>query len=113
HPNEIIADQAGDFIYLTNSNSDNVTVINTSADEISETISLRIESKTNPYFGDSPDGLALSPDGKTLFVANGLDNAVAMVSLGKKANLKSKNPESSVEGFIPTGAYPSSISISK
>ncbi len=56
HPNEIVADKAGDYIYLTNSNSDNVSVINANTDEISENISLRIESKTNPYFGDSQNG---------------------------------------------------------
>jgi YVTN family beta-propeller protein len=109
HPNEIVSDNSGKFVYLTNSNSDNVSVINTSTDEISETISVKLQPAINSYFGDSPDGLCLSPDGKTLYVANGMDNALAVIKLGKNAALKATNTKSTVTGFIPTGAYPSAI----
>ena len=34
HPNEIISDKDGKFVYVTNSNSDNISVINTTTDEI-------------------------------------------------------------------------------
>ena len=64
HPNEIISDKEGKFVYLTNSNSDNITVINTTTDEIDETISVRLQPDINPFFGDSPNGLCLSPDRK-------------------------------------------------
>ena len=109
HPNEIISDNSGKFVYLTNSNSDNVTVISTSNDDISETINLRLQPGINPYFGDSPDGLCLSPNGKILYVANGMDNAVAVIKLGKNAAVKATEPNSIIAGFIPTAAYPSSI----
>ena len=89
HPNEIISDKSGKFVYVTNSNSDNVTVINTSTDEISETISVRLQPEINPFFGDSPNGLCLSPDGKILYVANGMDNALAVIKLGKKGDCQS------------------------
>ena len=69
-----------------------------------------MQPEINPYFGDSPNGLALSRDGKYLYVANGMDNALAVIKLGKDANIKSSSPKSIVTGFIPTGAYPSSIS---
>ncbi len=111
HPNEIIASQDGRFIYLTNSNSDKVSVINTSTDEVSETISTRLQEDINPYFGDSPDGLALSKDGTTLYVANGMDNALAVIRLDKKASISGTANLSFIDGYIPTGAYPSSISI--
>jgi YVTN family beta-propeller protein len=109
HPNDIISDNSGKFVYVTNSNSDNVTVINTSNDDISETISVRLQSGINPFFGDSPDGLSLSPDGKTLYVANGMDNALAVIKLGKNATVKASQTNSIIAGFIPTGAYPSAI----
>ena len=109
HPNEIISDKKGKFVYLTNSNSDNVTVINTSSDTISETISLRLQPEINNFFGDSPDGLALSADGKILYVANGMDNAIAVIQLGKSSSSVSKETRSFIKGFIPTGAYPSAI----
>ena len=66
HPNEIISDKNGKFVYVTNSNSDNVSVINTANDKISETISVRLQPEINPFFGDSPNGLCLSPDGKII-----------------------------------------------
>ena len=113
HPNEISSDKSGKFVYITNSNSDNVTVINTSKDEISETISVRLQPEINPFFGDSPNGLCLSPDGKILYVANGMDNAIAVIELGKNATVKASKDESIVTGFIPTGAYPSAICILK
>ncbi len=62
HPNEIISDAKGRYIYVTNSNSDNVSVINTVTDRVTETISVRLQPEINPYFGDSPNGLGLSPD---------------------------------------------------
>jgi DNA-binding beta-propeller fold protein YncE len=109
HPNDIISDKSGRFVYLTNSNSDNVTVIRTDSDEISETINVRLQSGINNYFGDSPDGLSLSPDEKTLYVANGMDNALAVIKLGRKAALKASTDNSIITGFIPTGAYPSAV----
>lgn len=110
HPNDIVSHKSGKFVYLTNSNSDNVSVINTAADTVSETISVRLEPEINPYFGDSPNGLAISPNGKTLYVANGMDNALAVIKLGKNATVKSSIDKSTIQGFIPTGAYPSAVS---
>jgi YVTN family beta-propeller protein len=111
HPNEITSSKNGKFVYLTNSNSDNVSVISTSKDKISETISVRLQPAINPFFGDSPNGLCLSADAKSLYVANGMDNALAVIKLGKKSTAKGSGRKSSVTGFIPTGAYPSSVSI--
>ena len=111
HPNEIISDKTGKFVFVANSNSDNVTVINTAKDEIAETISVRLQPGINPFFGDSPNGLCLSPDGKYLYVANGMDNALAVIELGKNGYAKASNTQSLVTGFLPTGAYPSAIAI--
>ena len=112
HPNEIISDKQGRFVYITNSNSDNVSVIRTLTDETTETISVRLQPEINPFFGDSPNGLCLSPDEQTLYVANGMDNALAVIKLGKNAARKSALKSSIVTGFIPTGAYPSGICFS-
>jgi len=112
HPNEIISDREGKFVYVTNSNSDNVTVINTATDEIDETISVRLQPEINPFFGDSPNGLCLSSDEKTLFIANGMDNALAVIKLKKKEIPAGEQQNSSVVGFLPTGAYPSSVTMS-
>jgi YVTN family beta-propeller protein len=112
HPNEIISDRTGRYVFVTNSNSDNVSVINTLIDEITETISVRLQPEINPFFGDSPNGLCLTPDGKYLYVANGMDNALAVIRLSKRAARKGSGDKSLVTGFIPTGAYPSGICLS-
>lgn len=111
HPNKIISDSRGRFVYLANSNSDNVMVINTIIDEVMETISVRLQPEINPYFGDSPNSLCLSDDEKHLFVANGMDNALAVIRLSKKSAEKGRKKISAVTGFIPTGAYPSGITV--
>ncbi len=113
HPNEIIHNKKEALVFVTNSNSDNVSVIDTKTDEVIETISVRLQDEMNDYFGDSPQGLGISSNGKTLYVANGLDNALAVVSIGKHLTDKAKMVPSKVLGFIPTGAYPSSVSVSR
>ncbi|HEX8523444.1 MAG TPA: bifunctional YncE family protein/alkaline phosphatase family protein [Tepidisphaeraceae bacterium] len=52
--------------------------------------------------GSTPSGVAVSPDGKALFVANADNNDVAVVDIS--------NPEvSTVVGFVPTGWYPTAV----
>ena len=53
--------------------------------------------------GSSPNALALTRDGETLYVANGANNAVAVVN-----PLDTDNP---VQGFIPTGWYPTAVAL--
>jgi YVTN family beta-propeller protein len=113
HPNEIISDSRGGFVYVTNSNSDNVSVINTLIDEITENISVRLQPEINPFFGDSPNGLCLSYNEKELYVANGMDNAIAVIQLSQRSARRGSGNQSLVTGFIPTGAYPSSICLSQ
>ena len=62
------------------------------------------------FIGDSPGSLALDEAGATLYVANGLDNAVAVISLGSSVSSTGKG-ESTIKGFIPTEAYPSGVAI--
>ncbi len=111
HPNDIIASPDENYVYVANANSDAVSVINTEADIISEDISVRLGENRNSYFGDSPNGLGISGDGNTLYVVNGMDNAVAVVKLGKNASSNAVNEDSKVEGFIPTGAYPGGVCV--
>ncbi len=109
HPNEIISSFDGKYVYLTTSNSDEVCVINTGTDTITEIIPVRLQRDINNYFGDSPNGLGLAPGGKELYVTNGMDNAIAVIRLGKSAASRGHGRRSEIRGFIPTGAYPSSV----
>jgi len=55
--------------------------------------------------GSTPDAVAVSPDGKTLFVANADNNCVMVVDI-------SAPNVSVVEGFIPVGWYPTAVAVS-
>jgi len=92
HPNDMIASPDENYLYVANANSDDISVICTATDAVSETISVRLGDEKNPYWGDSPNGLGISGDGKTLYVANGMDNAVAVVTLGKNASAAGRRP---------------------
>ena len=55
--------------------------------------------------GSTPDAVIVSPDGKTLFVANADNNSVMVVDI-------SDEKISVVNGFIPVGWYPSALAVS-
>lgn len=107
HPNDILS--RGAYVFVACGNSDEVTVINAATDEIAERISVRLLPARNTWFGDTPNGLGITSNGRTLFVANGMDNALAVVRLGKNSCPASPDKESRVSGFIPTGAYPGAV----
>jgi len=111
HPNDIVSGKDQKFVFVANANSDIVSVINTGTDEVSEQISVRLSPDKNDYFGDSPNGLAINSNDGTLYVANGMDNALAVVKLGKLSSANATENNSKVSGFIPTGAYPGGIAI--
>ena len=110
HPNDIIHSSDNRFVFVSNANSDDITVINTRNNSVIETISVKLFPGSNGFIGDSPGALTLGNGDTTLFVANGLDNAIAVISLGNKSS-SNKRGESFLEGFIPTEAYPSGIEI--
>jgi YVTN family beta-propeller protein len=112
HPNDIVTGSDEKFIFVSNANSDEVSVISSENDRVTETISVRLNAEKNGYWGDSPNGLAISRDNQTLYVCNGMDNALAVVSLGKKATVGSSLKLSKINGFIPTGAYPGAAIVS-
>ena len=55
--------------------------------------------------GSTPNALALSPDGRTLLVANADNNTVAVVDV----DAPGREPMSL--GFIPTGWYPTGVAL--
>ncbi len=100
HPTAMIFNAAKSRLYVANSNADSVSVIDTATDKEIERINVRLAEKAQ--LGSSPESLALSRDEKTLFVANAHANAIAVIVLGQPSKL---------QGFIPTGQYPSAIAV--
>lgn len=65
--------------------------------------------------GSTPDSVAVSPDGKTLFVANADNNSVMVVDISNALHEEARDRGemiSIVNGFIPTGWYPSAVAVS-
>ncbi|HEX3101181.1 MAG TPA: hypothetical protein VHQ01_05295, partial [Pyrinomonadaceae bacterium] len=106
HPTAMLLNKAQTRLLVVNSNADTVSVIDTAADRLIETINVRLAE--SEQIGASPEGLALSDDEKTLFVANAHANAVAVVGL--TANPTANN-RSKLLGFIPTGKYASAVAV--
>src|SRR5262249_45994482 len=98
-PNRMTLSKDQSTLYVVNGNSDSVSVIDTSSQSVLETIS--VSRPGDKYKGSNANSAALSPDESTLYVTLGYENAVAVV------DLKSRH----VRGRIPTGWYPTSVSV--
>ena len=118
HPTAMILNNAKTQLFVVNSNADSVSIIDTKTDRLIERVNLKLAE--NEPIGGSPEGLALSGDEKTLFVANAHANAVAVVALDENQNAAtgtqkpqaaSQNPKSKLLGFIPTGQYASAVAV--
>ncbi len=79
HPTAMLHDARRAHLYVVNANADSVSVIDTNADREVERIDVRLAE--NNLTGSSPESLALSLDGATLYVANAHSNSVAVVTL--------------------------------
>src|SRR5262249_24373700 len=120
-PNKMLLNRAQMRLYVTNGNSDTVTVIDTATDRVVEQVdttappALWSDHKSLPRTrsgdlkGSNPNSLALSPDERTLHVTNGGTNAVAVIHLGSAVD----DGPSQVIGLLPTGWYPSAVSLSQ
>lgn len=108
HPNAIVQNTDKQFLYVANSNSDMISVIEADKDEVVDSINVGLFSTQQVLYGSSPNGLCTDANGTTLYVANGLDNAIAVIKLGSNIALKGKG-KTEVKGYIPTEAYPSGL----
>ncbi len=105
HPTAMLFNKSGSRLYVVNSDGDSISVIDTVTDaEVPREPRISVRLNENGPGGVGPQGIALSEDEKTLYVANSKTNAVAVVALDPKMR-------SRVAGFIPTGNYPSAIAI--
>ena len=87
------ADEA--HLFVANSGSDTVSVIDTRANTVGATILTRPGTSRGPA-NTTPVGLSLSADGNTLYVALADLNAVGVIDV----------PSLQMRGMIPAGRYP-------
>jgi YVTN family beta-propeller protein len=96
-PNSIAA--TDDYVFVSNGNNDNISVIDIHEMKIVKEIDLKLDARLGNKKGVIPFGLALSPDKKTLFVAEAGINAVGIIDV---TSLQ-------VKGHIPSGWFPSKV----
>jgi YVTN family beta-propeller protein len=90
---------AGRRLFVANSNSDTVSVIDIQSDRVIKTIS--IKPFENALFGSSPNGLGMMDN--RLVVSLGASNCLAVYALGHQFG------GVEFQGLIPTGWYPSGM----
>ncbi|MFZ1123899.1 MAG: alkaline phosphatase family protein [Candidatus Baltobacteraceae bacterium] len=99
-PNRLLLGRDQRVLWVSNGNTDSLTAIDTRTEKAVKSVSLHRSGF--PYYGANPNALALSPDGKTLYVTLGGENAVALVNA----------QSGEVLGRIPTGWQPNAVAVS-
>ena len=99
-PNSIVA--AGNYVFISNGNNDNITVLDSRRQKIVSHIKLAPEERLSKLRGIIPFGLAVSPDEKRVYVAESGINAIAIIDV----------PTLKVIGHIPTGWFPAKLKVS-
>jgi YVTN family beta-propeller protein len=103
HPSALAVSPNQKYVVVANTGSDTLSVIDTEKDCVVEKISAR--QTPADLFGAQPNALAFDRSGRRLYVANGTQNAVAVV------NFEPATKTSRVTGLIPVGWFPSAIQL--
>jgi hypothetical protein len=109
NPNKMILDKAQKYLYIAEDNSDLVDIVDTSDQELFQSVLASTPDKSEfdkplSYSGSAPNSLALSPDEATLYVTLEGTNALSVIR-GIPFH-----PE--VIGLIPTGFAPNAVTVS-
>ena len=99
HPNDI-ALTADDRLFVSCGHTNNVIGFDLKTGNRLEVINTALGPKAPA--GSTPNSLALSPDGETLYVANADNNSVAVVEIEERGKAR-------MLGFLPTGWYPTFV----
>ena len=97
----------GEYLFVANTNSDTISVVDTATDEVVKTIPVQVFP--GAPWGSSPNALAMvageDGTGDRLVVSLGRNNALAVYQW--------RGPAEAVgfEGLVPTGWYPASIAL--
>jgi len=100
HPNEILLNKKGTLLFVANANDNSVSVVNTQSRKTLETLATTLFP--THLTGSTTNGLALSADEKTLYIANADNNCLAVFDVSKQGSSRSL-------GFIPVGWFPTNV----
>lgn len=102
NPNELLLNKRGDYLLVANSNDNSVSIIHTPSRKVIETLNAALFADAPT--GSTTNGMALSGDEKTVYIANADNNCLAVFDVSKMGESKSK-------GFIPVGWYPTQVAV--
>ena len=101
HPTAMVFSPDKEKLFVACSNSDVISIIDTKKDKVIDKISVSIDDSLP--FGNAPNALTISKDGKFLYVANGTENSVCVIDLSTNK----------ITGLIPTAWYPGAVIFDK
>lgn len=101
-PSDLAISPNGEYVVCANTNSDHLSVIETATDRIVETI--WVNPSPSDLYGAAPNSLAFDATGSTIYVANGSQNAIAVIHFEPEEKGMSK-----LKGLIPVGWYPGAV----
>ena len=98
-PNSMVA--TNDFVYVSNGNNDNISVIDIKQNKVVTNIELQLDARLGNLKGVIPFGLAVDPEQKRLYVAEAGINAIGVIDITSRK----------VMGHIATGWFPSKLKV--
>jgi YVTN family beta-propeller protein len=101
HASALTVSPDGRYVVCANAASDNLSVIDSQTDAVVETIWTKPNAAD--LFGASPNALAFGKTGKYLYVANGTQNAIAVIRFNPARR------SSRFLGLIPVGWFPGAV----
>ena len=90
------------YLFAANANDNSVSVVDMKNRKVLETLNAALYPGS--FVGSTTNGVALSDDDKTLYIANADNNCLAVFDVSKPGSSKSI-------GFIPVGWYPTSVKV--
>ena len=102
HASALAVSPDKEYVVCANAASDHLSIIEVDDEEVVETVWMK--SKPSDLFGTSPNALAFDSTGKTLYVANGTQNAVGVVHFDPE-----DKGDTRLEGLIPVGWFPGAV----
>jgi len=100
HPVAVLLSHDQALLYVANSLSDTISVVDTASNQVVGTILLRPDMARD-IPGVTPTAMALSRDGDTLFVALSDMNAIGVVDATAME----------LRGYVPVGWYPTAVAV--
>ena len=104
HPNAMAVSRDGRRLFVACANTNAVWIADVVKRQATEQV--RVSLYPDAPAGSTPNSVSLSPDEKRLLVANADNNTVAVIDVSVAGR-------SQVDGFIPTGWYPTAAAISR